>query len=162
MALILRPCLCSALILTMVSASMGCTPTVARLAKGEKGVDVSSIQPDVTRANAEAILGPPVRGWTSPTGIRYATYTYDAGVPPNMKKATAFAVFNLMFFFLPEIVEPQRKNPLWYPTHIVERVAISYDDRDVILGIFDEFDDLPPDGRSGPRRWGRPPPESEK
>jgi hypothetical protein len=34
--------------------------------------------------------------------------------------------------------------------------------RPVVLGIFDEFDELPPDGRSGPRIWKRALPESEK
>ena len=34
-----------------------------------------------------------------------------------------------------------------------DRVTIAYDDRDVILGIFDELAELPADGRSGPRKW---------
>jgi hypothetical protein len=35
------------------------------------------------------------------------------------------------------------------------QVLVSYDDQDVILGVFDEFDELPNDGRSGPRQWRR-------
>ena len=147
-------------ILLMVSFSTGCF--AVKLAKGEKGADVTAIQPGVTRANAEPILGPPVREWTSSSRIRYTTYYYDAGRPPNMPDAVGVGILDLVtvgiFEFVVAINEATR--PLDHITY--GRIVISYDNRDVVLGIFDEFDELPPDGRSGPRRWKRAPPESEK
>jgi hypothetical protein len=85
-----------------------------------------------------------------------------AGRPPNMAAAAAAVILDLVtvgiFEFVAAIKEATR--PLDHITY--GRIVISYDNRDVVLGIFDEFDELPPDGRSGPRRWKRAPPESEK
>ncbi len=115
------------LVFLMVFSLTGCYPTKA--AKEEKQVDVIAIQPGVARANAEGALGTPVRSWTSPSGIRYATYEYQLanpalGLGPYLSKL------------------------------IRDRIILSYDDRDIILGIFNEFDELPLDGRSGQRKWG--------
>jgi hypothetical protein len=146
-------------VLLMMSFSTGCL--AVKLAKGEKGTEVTWIQPGVTRANAEAILGPPVREWTSSTGIRYTTYYYDAGLPPNMPDAAAAVIMDVISVGIFELVVATNAKP-WILDHHTDVVVISDDNRDVVLGIFDEFDELPPDGRSGPRRWKRAPPESEK
>ncbi|MEO6308247.1 MAG: hypothetical protein ABIO96_06940 [Nitrospiraceae bacterium] len=132
-----------------------------KLAKGEKGVNVTGIQPGVTRANAEAILRPPVREWTSSTGILYTTYYYDAGRPSNMPEAAAVAIVDVISVGMFELVVAINEQQPWTLDHITERIVISYNDRAVVLGIFDEFDELPPDGRSGFRRWKRALPESE-
>ena len=147
-------------VLLMVFFSTGCF--AVKLAKGEKGADVTAIQPGVTRANAEAILGPPVREWTSSSRIRYTTYYYDAGRPPNMSDAVAVGILDLVTVGIFEFVVAinEATQPLDHITY--GRIVISYDNRDVVLGIFDEFDELPPDGRSGPRRWKRASSESEK
>ena len=136
------------MVLLVVSFSTGCF--AVKLAKGEKGADVTEVQPGATRANAEAILGHPVRKWTSSTGIRYVTYYYDAGRPPNMPEAEAAVMMDLKTAGIFEFVVAVNESKPW---NITERVVISYDDRAVALGIFDEFDELPPDGRSGSRRW---------
>ena len=148
------------MVVLLVSFSTGCF--AVKFAKGEKGIDVTGIQPGVTRANAEAILRPPVREWTSSTGIRYTTYYYDAGRPPNMPKAVGVVIMDLISAGIFELVVAINEPKPWTLDHITGRTVISYDDRAVVLGIFDEFDELPPDGRSGPRRWKRAPPESEK
>jgi hypothetical protein len=145
-------------VLLMMSFSTGCF--AVKLAKGENGTDVTGIQPGVTRANAEAILGPPVREWTSSTGIRYTTYYYDAGRPPNMPDAAAAGILDLITVGIFEFVVAINAKP-WILDHHTDVVVISYDNRDVVLGIFDEFDELPPDGRSGPRRWERGPANRE-
>ena len=124
MSLLSRNLFWSWLILIVVSSSTGCYSM--ELAKGDRGVDVTSIQPGVTRMKAETALGHPVQSWVS-TGIRYATYEYHLDlVPWNRRRGDR---------------------------SIRDRIVLSYDDRAVILGIFDEFDELPPDGRSGIRRW---------
>jgi hypothetical protein len=144
----------------MVSFLTGCF--AVKLAKGEKGTDVTGIQPGVTQANAEAILGHPVRKWTSSTGIRYTTYYYDAGLPPNMPDAAAAVIVDLITVGIFELVVAINEPKPWILDHHTDVVVISYDNRAVVLGIFDEFDELPPDGRSGSRRWKRALPESEK
>jgi len=146
-------------VLLMVSFSTGCL--AVKMAKGEKGADVTAIQPGVTRATAEAILGPLVREWTSSSGIRYRTYSYDAGRPPNMTEAVAAVILDLVFFCMFELQAAINGEPPPFD-HLTDRIVTSYDDRAVVLGIFDEFDELPPDGRSGPRRWKLALPESEK
>jgi hypothetical protein len=146
-------------VLLMLSFSTGCL--AVKMAKGEKGADVTAIQPGVTRATAEGILGPPVREWTSSSRIRYSTYSYDAGRPPNMSEAVAVVILDLVFFGMFELQAAIHGDPPPL-AHLTDRVVTSYDDRAVVLGIFDEFDELPPDGRSGPRRWELALPESEK
>ena len=134
-------------VLSMVTT--GCF--AVKLAQGEKGTNVTAIQPGVSRANAEAILGPPVRTWTSPTGMRYATYHYDAGLPPDIPDAAAFALMDLLTVGMFELTAANNKPPI--ANHMADAVVIAYNDRDIVLGILGEFDELPPDGRSGPRRW---------
>jgi hypothetical protein len=124
-----------------------------QLAVGEKGVDLTKIQPGVTRANAETLLGPAVKEWVSPTGIRYATYNFDAGRPPRIVQAVLFLTGGPM----PELVYLVRYfsgtiNDAPFFERIMDRIVIAFDDRDVVLGLFNEFDPLPPDGRSVPRR----------
>jgi hypothetical protein len=68
---------------------------------------------------------------------------------------------DVMTLGMPEVIwvlpESMGKSPKPYmdAQRTSARVVISYDDRDLILGIFDEFEELPPDGRSGPRQWQR-------
>lgn len=146
--------------LLLVPFSTGCF--AVKFATGEKGIDVTGIQPGVTRANAEAILSPPVREWTSSTGIRYTTYSYDAGRPPNMPEAVAAVIMDVISVGIFELIVAIKEPKPWTLDHITGRVVISYDDRAVVLGIFDEFDELPPDGRSGPQRWKRAFPDTEE
>ena len=147
----LAPCL---VIGITVFASMGCYAT--KVWKGDKGVDVTTLQPSTTRANAETILGSPVRSWTSPTSIRYATYEYYAGTPPNPWGGVLWVLLDIGSLGVIEI--GYALNMVHYPEPwdpmIWDRVVLSYGDHDAILGIFDEFDDLPLDGRSGQRKWG--------
>ena len=63
---------------------------------------------------------------------------------------------------MPEIAFGLGRNPLPNIYGIRDRIVLSYDNRDVTRGIFDEFDELPPDGQSGPRRWGSESRGSEK
>lgn len=135
------------LIIAAIGIWAGCS--AAMLATGEKGVNVSAIQPGQTRDLAAMLLGATKREWVSATGIRYRTYEYDTGRPRDIIMAFPVAMFSFVTmgiaeFFLIPAIEKERTSA---------RVVLSYDDREVILGIFDEFDDLPPDGKSGPRQW---------
>ncbi len=139
-----RACL---LIVAAMWLAAGCS--AAMLATGEKGVNVSAIQPGQTRDLAAMLLGATKREWVSVTGIRYRAYEYDTGRPRDIIRAFPVAMLSYLTigiaeFFLIPAIEKERTSA---------RVVLSYDDREVILGIFDEFDDLPPDGKSGPRQW---------
>jgi hypothetical protein len=140
---------------------IGCT--VAQLAAGDKGIDVTKIQPDGTRSEAEALLEDPIREWKSSSGVTYRTYQYDSGRPPAVGDAVAFGLMDVISFGLFEAFEALANatgdsrsiRKYMDDQHTRTQVVVSYDDQDVILGIFDEFDELPTDGRSGPRQWNR-------
>jgi len=159
MSLLLRNLFRPLLILLLVCSLTGCY--AMKLAKGEKGIDVTTLQPGVTRAKAETILGHPVRSWAS-DGMRYAIYEYYAGTPPRPSDAMAIVFLDLLFLGMPEIAFGLGRNPLPNIYGVRDRIVLSYDNRDVTRGIFDEFDELPPDGQSGQRRWGSESTVSEK
>jgi hypothetical protein len=144
------------LVFITIFSLMGCY--AIQVWKGDKRVDITALQPGVTRANAEAILGSPVRSWTSPTSIRYATYEYYAGTPPNRWSDLGFL----------DIGKWRHRDcvalglvPASWDGMTWDRKVLSCDDR-VVLGIFDEFDELPLDGRSGQHKWGPDSTVSEK
>ncbi len=135
-------------IVIIVSVLTGCS--VVEFAAGEKGVDVSTVQPGITRAEVEAVLGKPVRSWTSPTGVYYCTYVYDSGRPPSPSGAGATLLMDIISLGLWEVLVSLDAPHTSF--NDVDRttatVHISYDHQDIILGVFGEFDELPPDGRS--------------
>jgi hypothetical protein len=131
----------------------GCT--VAKALKGEPGKDVSSIKSGITKQEAEEILGSPIREWTTPLNIRYYVYSYDAGIPPNLGDAAAFAFLDIIgagVLELYEVIGLTGLGKTWDRTsRVVENVAISYDANDAIVGVFDhlgDFDVLPDNGRA--------------
>lgn len=138
------------LLVTWICA--GCT--AVQLASGDKGSDVTKIQPGLTRTEAEAVLGSSVREWKSPTGVNYRTYQYDGGRPTNVSDAIAVGLLDVMTLGIMEAVIATGPDTM-EEKRTTSRVVISYDEQDVILGVFDEFDELPPDGRSSPRQWRR-------
>lgn len=133
----------------------GCV--VVRSWRGEKGADVDNIQPGVKRADAEKVLGPPQQEGVSASGVRYALYEYNAGIPPHYGDAVTAALLDVVTLGIFEIIAQQNRHaqhPGAYDRR-TPRVVIAYDARDVILGIFEASAELPPDGRSGPYRWPR-------
>jgi hypothetical protein len=133
----------------------GCV--VVRSLRGEKGADVSQVQPGAKRAVAETVLGRPLEEWVSQTGVRYALYEYNAGIPSHPEDAATAALLDVVTFGIFEVIT--YKNTGWrHPGEYDRRrakIVIAYDARTLILGIFGEADELPPDGRSGPYRWPR-------
>lgn len=137
------------LILVLVTTP-GCTAVM--FAVGEKGVDLARLQPGATRAEVEALLGTSLRQWDTPMGVRHALYQYDAGRPPSAKWAAASVALNLVSMGLLEILVALHSSP---EPHVMGRLVVSYDSADVVLGVHDEFEALPADGRSPPRRVRR-------
>lgn len=132
----------------------GCT--IASFTKGQPGTDISSLKPGVSRAEAEAILGPPLREWTTPMNIRYRIYRYDAGVPPSGTGETvAFVAFmDVITLGLFEVYEATGATNLSKPSkdslmRVWRQIAIAFDADERSVGLFDNFADLdvlPADG----------------
>jgi len=141
-------------VLAAAQACAGCG--VIMLARGTAGIDVSQIQPGVTRTQAEGVLGKPQKDWISPDGVHYFTYEYDTGRPPNIPDAAGFVFMDLLSFGLWEVIDAANEHVALkksLPPSTSARVVISYDDSDVVRGIFGEFDTLPADGYSGAYSW---------
>lgn len=132
---------------------LGCTSAAAL--RGEPGMDISTLKPGLLRSEAEAILGPPVREWTTSSNIRYCIYRYDAGVPPSQGDAVAMGFMNVISLGLFELYEATGVTDLSHPSEddirrIWRQIAISYDTDERIVGLFRDFSDLdvlPNDGR---------------
>src|SRR5215471_10985977 len=141
-------------VLAAAQACAGCG--VIMLARGTAGIGVSQIQPGVTRTPAEGVLGKPQKDWISPDGVHYFTYEYDTGRPPNIPDAAGCVLMDLLSFGLWEVIDAANEHVALkksLPPSTSARVVISYDDSDVVRGIFGEFDTLPADGYSGAYSW---------
>lgn len=140
-------------LLALLSQS-GCVMAVATL-KGEPGKDVSAIKPGISKQEAEEVLASPSREWITPQGIHYCVYNYDAGIPPSVSDAVFFAFFGILSAGLYDLYEAtgitkmnQMRERL---DRVTEKIAISYDAGDTVVGVFDhfrDFDVLPEDGRT--------------
>ena len=125
------------------------------------GVDLSPVKIGTTRQQVEAVVGDPLREWTTRRGVRYRLYRYDAGIDPSAGGAAVELMMDIMTLggyeamhaASPEEwtawkVETQRKWPL---------LAVSYDSQEIVIGVFKdvgEFDEFPEDG-CGPAPVGQ-------
>ena len=137
------------LVVAALLAAFGTGCSVVELAEDHPGVDVSSIAPGVPRAEVERRLGLPDRSSTSAEGVRYSLYEFDNGVPLNARHV-AWAILSVVTIGLSEFGKSvqgiNRRQGRVY-----DRVVVSYDKNDIVLGLFDEFETLPTDGRSDRR-----------
>jgi hypothetical protein len=130
------------------------------MAKGTPPVDASSLAPGVSRTEVEARLGQSKRNWTTAEGVRYSLYEFGPGVPPQPADAIMMAMFSLYTLGLVEVIHAANPPP---PASEGDdfQVVVSYDANDVVLGLFDEHETLPIDGRSDRRPkafcWNRNP-----
>lgn len=133
--------------LALLVATSACA--VVDYAQGEEGANVSAIRPGISRTQVEEILGRPERSWVADSGVRYSTYEFPAGIPPSPGGAVGMAVFDVLLLGMPEILFAS--NPDHEARRTTGRIVISYDHQDIAIGQFDEFDELPADGRSTER-----------
>ena len=135
----------------------GCT--VIKSVSRVKGVDPTPIQPGVTRIEAETVLGEPIRQWISEAGVRYRLYRYDDGHRPDLGIAGVFIFLNAITLGLHEVFAVVTPAGTTLRADMNRRtfvpVILSYNEADIILGIFDEFAALPADGISGTREWNQ-------
>ena len=143
-------------LLVLLAASLATACGAVTLARGTKGADVSGVQPGVARPEAETALGKPQKDWVSPAGVHYYLYEYDTGRPPNAADAAGFVFMDIVTLGMWEMIDAMHDHRALnqsLPPPTSARVVLSYDDKDLVMGIFGEFDALPADGRSGPRAW---------
>ena len=134
------------LVVLMFQAVIGCS--VVKMAKGREGIDISEISPGIARSQVEKVLCKPIRCWTSSTNVHYCLYKYDAGRPPDYGEAAAAGFLDIISLGAWEIFEATSRDvEVYYPATIAGLI-LSYDPNDYVLGVFDEFAFLPPDGRS--------------
>jgi hypothetical protein len=136
------------LLVGLIAGLAGCS--VADSMSGEPGVDVSLVTPGATHATVESKLGSPVRSWVSEHGVGYSLYQFDIGVPPNAWTTAANVVMDIATAGFWEVAWETEEH-LKQSDRKSGRVLVSFDEKGVVLGLFDEFDVLPADGRSDQR-----------
>ncbi len=140
----------------LVVLTTGCS--AVDMAKGRPHVDASSLAPGVSRTEVEARLGQSKRNWTTAEGVRYSLYEFGMGTLPRPADAVMVAMFSLYTLGLLELIH-EAKPPASKGDDF--QVVVSYDANDVVLGLFDEHETLPIDGRSDRRPkafcWNRNP-----
>ena len=129
---------------------------VSRASRGFAGTDLSEVRAGRTRAQIEAVLGAPLREWSTPAGVRYRMYRYDAGQPGNREDAAGILFLDLISLGLVEVYaaagiadfdEP--------PERRMRNLAVSFGPDEVAIGVFGdvtEFERLPEDGVAPARR----------
>jgi hypothetical protein len=129
----------------------GCT--AYKFAAGDPGTDLRAVAPGENRARLEALLGPPLRSWTTPAGIEYRIYRYDAGRPGSTADAIAFALMDIgtmgAWEVMGQLAPPYDLSPD-HPRRF-RNLAIAYDRDGRAVGVFFDVGDLqvlPDDGHS--------------
>ena len=127
-----------------------CSCTAVSALQGKPGLDVSRVKTGMSQADAEQILGSPIREWVTSSGVTYGVYDYDGGVPPSGSEAAANVFMDIvsvgvweLFGAFGHLSEPRQR----------EQMAVSYDQGGLVIGTFDhygDFDVLPADGRADP------------
>lgn len=128
----------------------GCA--VSKTLESTPGIDISGIKAGATRQQVEAVVGGPLREWTTRTGICYRLYRYDAGIEPSAGGAGLIVFMDVITLGLFEVIEATSNSP-WNVRGEKKQplLAVSYDAQDTVIGVFrdvGEFADLPEDGRA--------------
>lgn len=142
----LRRLLVRLLLLSLTTT--GCT--VAAALRDVPGADISVIRPGAERSAVQAIVGAPLREWTTVAEIRYGVYNYDGGRPGSAADASAMLFMDVItaglfeFFMLVGTDGFDRSG-------LPRQMAVAYDRSERVVGVFDDFGDfevLPADGVS--------------
>jgi hypothetical protein len=128
----------------------GCS--VGRALESGPRVQISSIKAGVTRAQVEERVGTPLEAWASPTGVQYCTYHY-VEYEPNLRAAAGLVVMNVLTVGVFEVYVGEGIDVSHEQR--IATLAVSYDQNDVVLGVFPDIGerkDLPDDGLPAPAR----------
>lgn len=137
LAAVLGGCLVASLV-------SGCASIENALESGP-GVQISAIKAGATREQVEEHVGAPLQAWVTATGVQYCTYHYFHQ-EPNLRAAVGLAVLNVLSVGM---LEARTGGiPVQHEFRIAT-LAVSYDQNDVVLGVFHdvgERKDFPDDG----------------
>lgn len=128
----------------------GCA--VSKTLESTPGIDISAVKTGTTRQEVEAVVGEPLRDWTTRMGVHYRLYRYDAGVEPSAGGAGLVVFMDVITLGLFEVIEDTSNSP-WNLRGEKKQplLAVSYDAQETVIGVFrdvGEFADLPEDGRA--------------
>jgi hypothetical protein len=144
-------CLC---LLLSLFQFYGCM--VAKLYQGKPGLDTKEVKPGASLLDVEKVMGASKRDWTTDQGVRYRVYIYNGGVEGSTADAIAFGIMDVITLGIWEIEFAIIQLPDAPARKITEQMAVSYDQSDTVIGVFDHFGDfdiLPDDGRV--ENWDR-------
>jgi hypothetical protein len=118
--------------------------------RGQPATGLGGLEIGTSRAEVERHVGAPVRTWTTPAGVEYRLYLYDGGVPPD--PAAAFLVpIDVLTLGLPTLLNRVIPETAEERARCLRKVAVSYDQKGVVLGVFLDVGDfavLPADGKA--------------
>jgi stage V sporulation protein SpoVS len=144
-----RGALSGLLLAAVVALVSACA--VAKSLERTPGVDLSAVKAGATRQQVEAVAGAPLREWTTPTGVRYRIYRYDAGIEPSKGGAAFVGFMDVITLGLWEAMAPSDDAMDLRGPRRLALLAVSYDPQDTVIGVFEdvgEFAELPQDGRA--------------
>lgn len=123
----------------------GCS--VISVLKGEPPKDVSSIVLGISKHDVETVLGSPIREWLTPSNAHFSVYMYNGGVPTDYSDALAIGIFEivgaiLLFEFSELISESSITKMAMNDSRIYVKMAISYNDQNQVISVFDHFNDF--------------------
>lgn len=124
----------------------GCA--VSKAMQSEPGTDISTVRPGSERRAVEALLGAPLREWTTNAAIHYCVYAYDGGRPASVSDASAIFFLDVISLGLSELFISLDDDFAARPRKEI-RLAVAYTPDEEVLGVFDDvgdFDILPADG----------------
>jgi hypothetical protein len=122
----------------------GCT--AKKLMKGDDGVDTTSVRAGTDRAEIEKLIGKPLRQWQSFLGVTFCLYEF-AGPSGSTADGVTYLVFDVMSLGLFELFPLLNPKLDPKPVQTKMRRVVSYDREGRVLGVFNEKDALPPDGK---------------
>ncbi|NJC88509.1 MAG: hypothetical protein FIB02_08260 [Desulfuromonas sp.] len=102
----------------------------------------------------QAIVGPPLREWTTAVEIRYGVYSYNGGRPGSAADASALLFMDVITAGLFEVFMFLGTND-FERSGLMKQMAVAYDSNNLVVGAFDDFGDfeaLPVDGVNAGRR----------
>ena len=122
---------------------------------GEEGTNLTDIKADATVSQVDAKLGPPIREWKNERAVTFRLYSYDAGTPADYPKSLTMGLIGLgtmgvteLLFALEKPTPHNRLNAFYRPrVRLWARMIVAFDANGVMIGLFQEFDYLPPAGR---------------
>ena len=125
----------------LMPVANGCA--AVQLARGARGTDVSAVQIGAPRQEVETAIGEPVRQWQDSGETHLAVYEFSGDIEPQYGTASLVLLLDILTLFLLELVVYGHKE-----RHPNDRLLVAYDSQGEVIGLMDEYDIVPEDGRS--------------